>query len=195
MSLISENLVTEYFEMNNFAVKINKKYAFSSKKRSEMEEINLIAYNLKENTATDSEKKFILGEDSIKKIKRAIVEVKGWHTEKFAPSVLIKSPHIFNFVESKVLKAAERLLGTKEFKKILVVPRLPKAKETRNKSIKIMKEKGVDHAIEFTTILDHIIQNIQTNKNYIESDILQTIRLLKNYGLIKDKQLELFKKK
>jgi hypothetical protein len=192
MGTISENLVREYFEINNFAVKINLKYG--SKKRDDIEEVSLIVSNLKEKTSGIQQKNFILDENSIRKIKKAIVEVKGWHTEKFVPSVLIKSPHIFNFVKTKVIKAAEELLGTKDFKKILVIPALPKAKLTRNKSIKIMQEKGIDHVLEFKTILDHMIQNVKTNKNYIESDILQIIRLLKNYDLIKDKQLELFKK-
>ncbi|MFC2140220.1 hypothetical protein ACFLQ1_00700 [Candidatus Auribacterota bacterium] len=195
MGSISENFVREYFELNNFSVKINKKYAFSSQRRNDLEEINLIVQNIKDNVDEGEKKKpFLLEESSIQKIKKGIVEVKGWHTGKFSPSVLIKSPHIFNFVEKKVLKAAERFLGTKDFKKILVIPRLPKAKDTRNKSIKIMKEKGIDHVLEFKTILDYIIQHIKINKNYIESDILQTIRLLKNYDLIKDRQLELFSK-
>ena len=35
---------------------------------------------------------------------------------------------------------------------------------------------------------------VQTNKNYEKSDLLQIIRLMKNYDLIKDDQLELWQK-
>jgi len=193
MASISEALVREYFEMNNFAVKANRKYAFSTKKRDYLEEVNLIISNLKKTENHSNKKNFILEKKEVRSIQHAIVEVKGWHTEKFAPSVLIRTPQIFNFVEEKVIKTVENLLGTKNFKRILVIPGFPENKDTRKKSIKIMKDKGIDHILEFKTILEDIIQSIKPNKNYTESDVLQTIRLLKNYNLIKDNQLELFK--
>lgn len=180
--------------MNNFAVLANKKYAFSSKKRKEKEEINLIIQNIGQHK-TKKDIPFLLTAESLPFIKTAILEVKGWHTGKFTPAVLNKSPHIFNFVRPSVISAAAKMLGTDDFKKILIIPTLSNSKQTRENSISIMKDKGVDHLIEFKTILSFIIENIKTNKNYIESDILQTIRLLKHYSLIKDKQLELFLKK
>jgi hypothetical protein len=32
---------------------------------------------------------------------------------------------------------------------------------------------------------------VATNRNYVKSDLLQTLRLLKNYDLLKDPQMEL----
>ena len=37
-----------------------------------------------------------------------------------------------------------------------------------------------------------IVEKIEANRNYGKSDTLQVIRILKNYDLLKDAQLEMF---
>jgi hypothetical protein len=44
-------------------------------------------------------------------------------------------------------------------------------------------------------MLGDLINQIETNRNYQKSDLLQVIRILKNYDFFKEPQLELFKAK
>jgi hypothetical protein len=55
----------------------------------------------------------------------------------------------------------------------------------------MLKEKGVDGILSFRAMLLDLIEKIDANRNYGKSDTLQVIRLLKNYDLLKDAQLDL----
>jgi len=47
--------------------------------------------------------------------------------------------------------------------------------------------------IPFHTMLAELIEKTQTNRNYQKSDLLQVIRILKNYEFFREPQMELFK--
>lgn len=55
----------------------------------------------------------------------------------------------------------------------------------------MLKEHGVDGIISFRSMLLDIIERVEINKSYGKSDTLQVIRILKNYDLLKDAQLDL----
>jgi len=44
----------------------------------------------------------------------------------------------------------------------------------------MLSQNGIDHIIEFETIINDIYKKVKENKNY-NSEILQTMRLLKIY--------------
>ena len=75
--------------------------------------------------------------------------------------------------------------------KILVLPALPTAEPFRSQSVEMLKEKGVDGILSFRSMLLDLIEKIDSNRNYGKSDTLQVIRVLKNYDLLKDAQLDL----
>ena len=77
--------------------------------------------------------------------------------------------------------------------KILIVPALPTGAEARDQSIALLRAKGIDAVIPFRTMLAEIIEKTQTNRNYQKSDLLQVVRILKNYEFFKEPQMELFK--
>ena len=58
-------------------------------------------------------------------------------------------------------------------------------------TVEQLRAKGVDGVISFRDILQSLLASVQTNRNYQKSDLLQTLRLLKNYDLLKEPQLEL----
>jgi hypothetical protein len=76
-----------------------------------------------------------------------------------------------------------------------VVPALPQALAAREESIALLRSKGVDAVIPFHTMLGTLVKETQVNRNYQKSDLLQIIRILKNYDFFKEPQLELFKTK
>ena len=55
----------------------------------------------------------------------------------------------------------------------------------------MLKERGVDAIISFRSMLLDLIEKTEINRNYGKSDTLQVIRILKNYDLLKDAQMEL----
>lgn len=83
------------------------------------------------------------------------------------------------------------MVGGDGLLKILIVPGLPRDARTRQRSIELLKTKGVDGVISFRSILQELIAGVQINRNYQKSDLLQVLRLLKNYHLLKEPQMEL----
>jgi len=189
MSAVDVGLVREFFELHGFLVCQRRKYIVHSRQRSADEEVDLIVLNPGAPAgATPAE--FEITSKTLSQVSRAIVAVKGWHTEIFAPSVLAHQPTIFRFVEKRAVEEAQRLVGGEGLVKLLVVPGLPRDNRTRQRSIELLRSKGVDGVISFRSILQQLIASVATNRNYQKSDLLQTLRLLKNYGLLKEPQME-----
>lgn len=201
MAGFDENIVREYFELNGFLVRQLRKYQVHSRKKRTDEEIDLVVTNPKPPEAGEAPG-FQLFSNDIHAIRRAVVVVKGWHTTRFTPTMLRSSSQIFNFLKKDVLAQAEtcfsfedELVGDlRPFSKILVVPSLPTQEVQRQESIELLKARGVDAIISFRTILENILRNIEPNQNYSKSDLLQLMRILKIYDMVKDPQLELFRK-
>jgi hypothetical protein len=196
MSAIDEGIVREYFEQNGFLVRQARKYQVQSRRKVAEEEIDLIVYN--PTWQRDARKPdFFLFSNELPYVQKAIVAVKGWHTGVFTPATLRSSPEIFSFLQQNVLKEAARFFpaDTGEdpavLTKILVLPSLPTAEPFRSQSVELLKQHGVDAIISFRAMLLDLLEKIEINQNYSKSDTLQVMRLLKNYDLLKDTQLDL----
>ncbi|MHA1338158.1 MAG: hypothetical protein ACTSPW_20885, partial [Promethearchaeota archaeon] len=113
MTDVNEEIVAKYFELKGYLVRRNLYYEVNAK-HSPGSDIDLIIYNPKSSD-------------------RAIVEVKGWHTEVFTLSYFKEIDRIYNFLRPEAIKKAEEFFGTNKFRKILVVSELPKMKEKQNK--------------------------------------------------------------
>lgn len=199
MAGFDEQIVREYFESHGFLVRQARRYAAQSRKKPAEEEIDLFVYN-----PTFAEPgrapNFLLFASELPFIHQAVVVVKAWHSMPgFTSSMLRGSPEIFKFLEKNVLKRAEDPFAganTSEVRdrlNILVLPGLPTVEPHRSESIQLLREKGVDGIISFRTMLLDVIQKVEVNRNYSKSDTLQILRVLKNYDLVKDPQLALFK--
>jgi len=197
MSAIDEGLVREYFEQNGFFVRQVRKYQVQARKKTSDEEIDLLVYNpawQKNRRPPD----FFLFATELPYIQRALVAVKPWHTDVFTPAVLRSAPEkLFGFLAENVLKQVSRLFAPDPAEsggnvtKILVLPALPTAEPFRSQSVALLKERGVDAIISFRAMLLDLIEKVETNRSYKKSDALQMIRILKNYDLLSDPQLDL----
>jgi hypothetical protein len=191
VSSVSETIVREYFELHEFLVRQHRKYIVQTKR--EDDDIDFFVLN------PHPEKPsvplpFVLSSADLPHVERAIVVVKGWHTETFSPAVLMNAPEIFRFVEPATFKQAAKAFGAEGTPlKILVVPALPQGAEARDQSIALLRAKGIDAVIPFRTMLAELIEKTETNRNYQKSDLLQVVRILKNYEFFKEPQMELFK--
>ncbi len=192
MSDVNVELVRQYFELNGFLVRVNRKYAVAKRESDEQGEIDLLVLNLNPRKIRPS-RNFVLRNYHIPSLRKAAVIIKGWHSERFSPSVLNSSPELSAFTQDSTLKSAQEFFGSKSFKKILVLSRLPASAEMRKRSIGLLHKRAIDHIIEFGTVLGGIIDQVKVKKCYTESDLLQLIRLFKAYHLLREPQLKLFK--
>lgn len=193
MSSVNESIVREFFELHGFLVRQQRKFVAPNHRDDEV--IDFFAINPSPETGTGA-LPFVLAAGDLQRVHRAVIVVKGWHTETFSPAVLEHSPDICRFVQPRIFKRAiDAFGGAEAIVKILVIPSLPKERELSDQSVALLKEKGVDAVLTFPTLLEDLIERVEVNRNYAKSDALQTIRILKNYDLFKDPQLELFKPK
>lgn len=200
MSAIDEGIVREYFEQNGFLVRQVRKYQVQARKKTGDEEIDLLVYNPAYRRGA-GKPDFFLFSNELPNVHRAMVAVKGWHTDVFSPGMMKNSPEIFRFLEENVLKQATRFFPADAddtdnaeggvLTKILVLPSLPTAEPFRSQSVQVLKERGVDAIISFRSMLLDLIDKIEINRNYRKSDTLQVMRILKNYDLLKEAQLDL----
>ena len=191
MSSVSETIVREYFELHEFLVRQHRKYIAQSKR--EDDDIDFFVLNPRPQKGS-APLPFVLSSADLAQVPQAIVVVKGWHTETFSPAVLMNAPEIFRFVQPATFKQAAKAFGAEgKPMKILVVPALPTGAEAREESVALLRAKGIDSVIPFRTMLTELIDKTETNRNYQKSDLLQVIRILKNYEFFKEPQMELFK--
>ena len=194
MPAVSESIVREYFELHEFLVRQHRKYVGQAR-REEDDDIDFFVLN-PHPEPTESPLPFVLGSGELAFLHRAIVVVKGWHTETFSSRRLEHAPAIFRFVEPRVFQQAARAFGKEGTPfKVLVVPTLPQTAQARDESIALLRSKGVDAVIPFRTMLADLVKETDANRNYQKSDLLQIIRILKNYDFFKEPQLELFRPK
>lgn len=198
MSAIDEGIVREYFEQNGFLVRQSRKYQVQARRKAAEEEIDLVVFNptwQRESRKPD----FFLFSNELPYVHKAVVSVKPWHTGVFTPNMLKSSPEVFRFLEDNVAKQVARLFttdavdeaGGDTLTKILVLPSLPTAEPFRSQSVELLKAKGVDAIISFRAMLLDLLEKIEINQNYAKSDTLQVMRILKNYDLLKDTQMDL----
>jgi len=197
MSAIDEGIVREYFEQNGFLVRQARKYQVQARRKAAEEEIDLLVLNPAwQRNARKPD--FFLFSNELPYVHTAVVSVKGWHTGVFTPNMLKSSPEIFNFLQQNVMKEAARFFPPSTTDdpadpptKILVLPSLPTAEPFRSQSVELLKQHGVDAIISFRAMLLDLLDKIEINQNYTKSDTLQVMRILKNYDLLKDPQMDL----
>src|ERR1700737_4539847 len=108
MSSVSETIVREYFELHEFLVRQHRKYIAQTKR--EDDDIDFFMLNPLAQKREDAQP-FVLASEDLAFIDRAIVVVKGWHTETFSSARLASTPEIFRFVGTKVFQQAAKVFG------------------------------------------------------------------------------------
>jgi hypothetical protein len=196
MAGFDDSLVREYFEMNGFFVRQSRKYAVQSRRKRADEEGDLLVINPSPLRGTEAP--FQLFSSDLPKISAAVVAVKAWHTTKAITPTMIKKGDLLEFVRKEAVESAKEAFADltptegQPMAKILVLPGIPATEPQRSESITLLRESGVDHVLTFRTILENLVQAVESNQSYAKSDTLQLLRLLRVYDMVKAAQLELF---
>ncbi len=195
MSAADEIIVKAFFETLGFLTHQTSKYQVQSRKKRAEEEIDFFIFN--PNAPENTEQGFVLDAAGLKQIKYAVVSVKAWHTSQFTPSLIANTKGIFSFLKKPTSKKAEEFFpkaNPQDIKKIMIIPAFANTAKLKQETIFLLKNAGVSGAITYPQMLQHLVDSVEINNNYSKSDLLQVLRILKNCGMIKSTQLELFKK-
>ena len=192
MSAINETIVREYFELHGFLVRQDRKY--EARGKQEIDGIDFFVWN----PPTASNRRRPLPSSWIPRTCPPSTAPWSWcaagtPNPSGRPSSKVRrkcSASSSRPFSSRRRAPSARILAPL---KILIVPSLPQTAAAREQSIAILRAKGVDAVIPFRTMLADLIARAEVNRNYDKSDLLQVIRVLKNYQLFKDPQLELFR--
>jgi hypothetical protein len=192
MASVNEQIVREYFETLGFFVIQPNKHQVAARHKLDAEEIDLLIARPGQAGVVNSPAQIIWGAPELEKVQRAIVSIRGWHTDRFSPAVLKKNPDIFRFAELSVTKEARKTLGAGSITKILCLSDLTSAAAPQEETLALLRQGGIDGVLSFRTMLLELMESVDISKNYEKSDLLQTLRILKTYDLLKDAQLDLF---
>ena len=194
MASVNEQIVREYFETLGFFVIQPNKHQVAARHKLDAEEIDLLIARPGQAGVFTPPKEVVWGSQELAKVQRAIVSIRGWHTDRFSPAVLKKNPDIFRFAELSVMKEARKTLGAGSITKILCLSDLTASAAPQAETLTLLRQGGVDGVLSFRTMLTELAGSVDVSKNYEKSDLLQTLRILKTYDLLKDAQLDLFEK-
>jgi len=194
MAAVTEQIVREYFELLGYFVTQPRKYVVPGRAKTADEELDLVVSNpsVKQHKLPEN---FEWTSRDLRHVARAVVGVRGWHTDRFYAQTFQQNPDILRFVEADSIKFASKLLGSTQMARVLCLPKFPASGTLKSRTIRVLKQKGVDGVISFRTILAELVNDVDRKRNYEKSDLLQVIRILKNYDLLKDSQMELFGRK
>lgn len=197
MRSIDELIVTEYLELNGFLAMPLRKGRLSTKRAGGDEGIDIYAKNTRF-VAGGREPSFMLFSSELRRVESALICVRGWHGDKAALASMTSGSEMSKYVDTKIVKRLDawlnferwRDLGEKdEPKKILVAPVFPTQEPARKQIASSLQAKGVDGILSFKTMLLDIIDKVDTKHVYPKSDVLQLLRTLKAFDLVKDSQM------
>lgn len=192
MASVNEQIVREYFETLGFFVLQPNKHQVAARHKLDAEEIDLLIARPGQAGVFTTPAQIVWGAPELAKVQRAIVSIRGWHTDRFSPAVLKKNPDIFRFAELAVIKEARKTLGAGSVTKILCLSDLTATVGPQEETLALLRQGGIDGVLSFRTMLLELMESVDVAKNYEKSDLIQTLRILKTYDLLKDAQLDLF---
>ncbi len=191
MSAVNEWIVREYFEQLGYLTSQPCKYLSSVRHKRAEEELDLL---IQRSSAAVHQPPahMIWTTGDLAGVTRAVVGVRGWHTDRIYATTLEQTPKILRFAGPAARKAAAERLGSGEIAAILCVPELPASGDLKEKTLRALRDRGIDGVLSFRTMLKELVGMVRVNLNYDKSDLLQVLRILKNYRLLRDPQMDLF---
>lgn len=194
MSAVNEWIAREYFEHLGYLVGQPCKYEPTGRNKRVEEDLDLLVVHpqVSEYRIPDH---MVWTRDDLATVGRAVVGVRGGHSERFYAGTFEQAPEILRYAERSGRLAAAARLGGEPLAVILCIPELPVSGELRERTLEGLRERGIHGVISFQTMLLELVSAVRVNRNYEKSDLLQILRILKAYGLVRDPQMDFFEKR
>ncbi len=191
MSAVNDFIAREFFESLGYFVSQPCKHTAPGRHKKAEEELDLLVLHplVADHCVPEH---LVWTAADLRTVKRAVVGIRGWHAERFSLTKFAQTPEVLRFAERAARTAAAARMGSAMPAAILCVPELPASGELKEKTLRALKERGVDGVLSFRTMLTELMARVRTNCNYEKSDLLQALRILKRYGLLREPQMELF---
>jgi hypothetical protein len=202
--MIEQELVEAYFESNGFLVRKGSSSVVAQKSRSKKRTdiLPVITVMNPRVFQNDSSLNVRLFSADLKKIRSAQVATLGWGNSSFSVASLSSDVQLQKFfkIELDGARIEECFSSNPEWQagesseslKILVVPALPQGMDRLQKLVEHFKSYGLDGVLTLGSILENLLRLSKPSLQYDGHQVLQTLRLVKAYGLSKDPQLEIF---
>lgn len=187
MADVNLQLVREFFELHVFRVLTNWR---QEPLRGRAAEFRPQLFVENAHPGPKIELPFLLDPVDLCGIACAVVHVRAWHADRFYPSTIESSPVLSQFERDEASAMAEYVFGGQPYATLLVISELPVSRDLRGRSLRLFRDAGVDHVLEFAALLRGLLEQVSENGNYTGSATLQTLRLLKRYKLVRAQQLE-----
>ena len=192
MASVNEWMVREYLEALGFLVRQPRKYQVVARSKGSHEEVDLLAWNPAVKEPSPPPETMVWGARELAGVAGAVVAVRGWHSERFTAAVLAGSPEVYRFAEPESVRAAAAELGVERPARIVCLADLPADAESRGEALDFLRSRGIDGVILFRPMLLELAECVDVKRTYEKSDLLQILRILKNYGLLRSGQMDLF---
>ena len=201
--MVEQDLVEAYFESNGFLVRqapvSNHSLSQGKKKLDALPAITVLNPRVGQN---DHQLNTRLFSADLSKIHAARVATLGWENSSFSVASLTSDIQLMKFFKQEMdsnriqscfaMDQAYWDAGITDSLKILVVPALPKGFDRLQKLNQRFEELEVDGVLTLRSILENLLRQSQPSLTYDGHEVMQTLRLVKAYGLSKDPQLEIF---
>lgn len=176
----NEEVVRAFLEMKGFFVRTNVRYYVKEDgKPGGNSDVDIVAINPVAKAASE-ELPFELEAEHFEFLPFLALEVKGWHSETIKPSTFKSHRRIFNFTRQKASEEVIRLLGCSDYRVVLVISSFTNVTKKKAETIKLLKDAGVHHVLEFSVIIK-ALQKLEENLNQ-DSLVMHSFRLAKIYG-------------
>ena len=186
MSAVDLQIVRECFELSRFRVLTH----WRQETEDAPNETRPLLFVENTRPAREQPSGFLLPRDELCLIERAVVEVRAWHADRFYASLVEANPVLGRVAYAECTAIARECFGGAPFTTLLVISELPASHEPRARALEALQGLGLGHVIEFSAILEETLSLVNAHGDYSASASLQTMRLLKRYGLIRRQQLE-----
>jgi hypothetical protein len=196
MAGVDDHLVRNYFEMHGFFVRQSRKPVVSARRKRPTEDGDLLVIN--PTPRAGGELPFQLFSSDLPGLSSAMIAVRVGHTSKALTPGMIKKGELLEFIRKEAVEAAREAFtdltvnATTPLAKIIILPGLPTQEPQRSESIQLLRASGVDHVLTFRTILENLVQAVESHPGENPSELLQFLRLLRIYDMVKSGQMELF---
>lgn len=194
MTSVNEQLVREYLETLGFCVRQVRKYSVIARAKASWEEADMLGINLALRPGSGEGTQpapGLWGACDLVRVPAVVVSVRGWHSDRFTPQMLAKTPELVRFASPKAMASATATLRVAAPAPVLVLPDLPVAARERQAAIDFLLSAGIQGILLFQTLLLDLLDRVDVKKSYEKSDVLQLLRILKVHRLVQSRQLEL----
>ena len=191
MTTVNGQLVRDYLESLGFLTRQPRKYQVIARGKNPDEEADWLAWNPGWKPGTERPAPGIWGARELGRVKALSVAVKGWHTDRFTPAMVSGTPELWRFAGGEAMAAASGALGVDRPAPVLFLADLPPGREDRAAAVEALMSRGVEGIVPFRTMLFDLLDRVDVKRNYVKSDALQMLRILKAYGMTRPRQMEL----